>query len=325
MRSGFFALRLALGVAEAGYYPGSSMFLSKWITGAEFGQAYAIITLGSCTSGILGGPLAMIFLSMDNVLGLRGWQWLFLVEGIPTVVLGLAFPLVVPRSPSHAKWLTPAEARWLESRAQQSAREKPGHSTKAPTWESSLAAVKAAATYWRVRLKSRAHPPHSPCEASQVEARLEIKSSYFTGVVPRHRPHVRIVLLLRDSLLGASHRPGHRPRPQAQPQRRFARDRPLDGALRLRLRRPHGERLALAQDPGGPLARRCAAHHRRVRARGARAARRSGAEGVGDHSADRCNGGGVGGPRAAGDDVGGAHGWGVAGGAIPAQRAEEPF
>lgn len=137
-------------MAEAGYYPGSSMFLNQWITGAEFGQAYSILTLGSCTSGIIGGPLAILFLSLDSVAGLRGWQWLFLVEGIPTVLLGLLFPFVVPRSPSHAAWLTPAEARWLEARALASAREKPGHSTKAPTWRSSAAAVKAAATNWRV-------------------------------------------------------------------------------------------------------------------------------------------------------------------------------
>lgn len=126
------------------------MFLNSWITGAEFGQAYSIITLGSCTSGIIGGPLAILFLSLDNFCGLRGWQWLFLVEGIPTVLLGLVFPFVVPRRPSDAKWLTPAEAKWLEQRAQDSAREKPGHSTKAPTRESSVAAVKSALTYWRV-------------------------------------------------------------------------------------------------------------------------------------------------------------------------------
>lgn len=78
---GFLVLRLALGAAEAGFFPGISFYLSRWFRGEDFGIAYSVCIQGASTSGIIGGFLAIALMRLDGVFQLTGWQWLFLAEG----------------------------------------------------------------------------------------------------------------------------------------------------------------------------------------------------------------------------------------------------
>ena len=147
---GFYAWRIALGAAEAGAYPGMAYYLTGWFTGDEFGEAYAFVTLGSCSSGVLGGPLALALMSLDGVFTLAGWQWLLFVEGLPAIALGCAYTRLLPAGPRSAWFLSPRQRAWLAARNEAASRAKrAGTGAKAGS-TSALAAVQSAARNWRV-------------------------------------------------------------------------------------------------------------------------------------------------------------------------------
>ena len=93
----FYLMRFLLGVAEAGAYPGICYYLTAWYSEAQYGVAYSYIPTGSAFSGVIGGALAAVILQLDGVAGLPGWRWLFVVEGIIPVALGLALPRLRPQ------------------------------------------------------------------------------------------------------------------------------------------------------------------------------------------------------------------------------------
>jgi ACS family tartrate transporter-like MFS transporter len=112
----FYVMRFLLGAAEAGFFPGVIYHLTFWFPAGHRGRAisrfYVAAPLGSLVMGALAGWL----LGLNGHLGLAGWQWLFLVEGLPAVLLSLAFLLWLPDMPADAKWLSPDEKRWLSER-----------------------------------------------------------------------------------------------------------------------------------------------------------------------------------------------------------------
>lgn len=114
--SSFAALRLILGIAEAGCFPGMAFCLSQWLAPRDRAGALAALGSVAMVSGIVGGPLAAGLLTLRGVAGLAGWQWLFLLEGIPAVAIGICVWRYLPDSPHHAAWLTPEERRWLTTR-----------------------------------------------------------------------------------------------------------------------------------------------------------------------------------------------------------------
>jgi ACS family tartrate transporter-like MFS transporter len=107
--TGFYVLRFLLGAAEAGFFPGIIYCLTRWFPARERARAIAGFMTAVVIAGIIGGPVSGALLSLDGVGGLAGWQWLFVVEGLPAVVLGLVVLRVLPEAPSEARWLTPAE------------------------------------------------------------------------------------------------------------------------------------------------------------------------------------------------------------------------
>jgi sugar phosphate permease len=112
-RTGFYTMRLLLGAAEAGFYPGVLYFLTLWFPSAYRGRFLGIFIAAIPVSGIIGAPLSGLLLSLDGLGGLQGWQWLYLVEATPAVLLA---PLVLARlqdSPEAAAWLPVAERTWL--------------------------------------------------------------------------------------------------------------------------------------------------------------------------------------------------------------------
>lgn len=115
VRSGgqFAGVRFLLGLAESGFFPGVIVYLTHWFPRAERGKAMAGLVLAIPVSLALGARVSG-WLLQQRWLGLEGWQWVFLGEGLPAVALGLALPFVMTDRPSHARWLTPEERDWLE-------------------------------------------------------------------------------------------------------------------------------------------------------------------------------------------------------------------
>lgn len=110
---GLYALRFLLGAAEAGFFPGILFYFRSWFPEQARARAAAIFLMAGPVSGIVGGPLSGALLGLGNTWGLAGWQWLFLIEGLPAVLLGtVAYFLILDR-PEIATWLEPAEREWL--------------------------------------------------------------------------------------------------------------------------------------------------------------------------------------------------------------------
>jgi len=106
----FYVMRFLLGIAEAGFYPGALLYITYWFPRFARGQATSVMLLGTSVAALLGGPLAGSIMSgMDGAAGWRGWQWLFLLEGLPAVVIGGIVWLVLRNGPHDAAWLTADE------------------------------------------------------------------------------------------------------------------------------------------------------------------------------------------------------------------------
>jgi MFS family permease len=112
-RTGFYVVRLLLGAAEAGFYPGVLFFLTLWFPAAYRGRVLAVFIAAIPVSGILGAPLSGLLLSMDGVAGLQGWQWLYLVEAAPALLLAPLVMMRLQNSPEEAAWLPADERHWL--------------------------------------------------------------------------------------------------------------------------------------------------------------------------------------------------------------------
>ena len=110
----FYAMRFLLGVAEAGFVPGMLLYLTFWFPSHERARAVARFMTATSLAGVVGGPLSSALLRMDGVGGLAGWQWLFLFEGVPTVLIGISVLFVLKDGPEQATWLSPDERLWLK-------------------------------------------------------------------------------------------------------------------------------------------------------------------------------------------------------------------
>ncbi len=112
----FYILRFLLGAAEAGFFPGVIYYLSHWYPEAQRARAIAAFMTAVPVSGVVGGPLSGALLSLNGVLDLAGWQWLFLVEGLPAILLGVIVLVYLTDRPETAHWLSSSEKDWLLSR-----------------------------------------------------------------------------------------------------------------------------------------------------------------------------------------------------------------
>jgi ACS family tartrate transporter-like MFS transporter len=110
----FYAARFLLGLAEAGFFPGVIVFFTHWFPRADRARAMSAMLVAVPLSLVFGAPASALLLDLGWH-GLRGWQWVFLAEGAPAVLLGAALPWLLADRPGQASWLTPAERGWLES------------------------------------------------------------------------------------------------------------------------------------------------------------------------------------------------------------------
>ena len=108
--------RILLGVAEAGFAPGLILYLTYWLPSEYRGRVLASVLMFNSAVSVISGPMGSGLLSLDGFLGLAGWKWLFIAEGLPTVVLACIVFRFLPDRPADARWLTPPQRDWLTER-----------------------------------------------------------------------------------------------------------------------------------------------------------------------------------------------------------------
>ncbi|WP_084210984.1 MFS transporter [Pseudonocardia acaciae] len=109
----FYLLRFLLGVAEAGFFPGVILYITYWFPNRERGKATGIFQSAVAISSIVGNPVGGYLLGLHGLLGLDGWQWMFILEGVPTALFALAVPWLLTDRPEQARWLSTAERATL--------------------------------------------------------------------------------------------------------------------------------------------------------------------------------------------------------------------
>jgi ACS family tartrate transporter-like MFS transporter len=112
----FYILRFLLGLAEAGFFPGILLYLTWWFPAAYRARIISMFMAAAPFAVVIGSPISGFVLRMDGIAGLHGWQWLFILEAVPSVVLGAFVLIYLIDRPDQARWLKPAERTWLAER-----------------------------------------------------------------------------------------------------------------------------------------------------------------------------------------------------------------
>jgi MFS transporter, ACS family, tartrate transporter len=112
----FYVLRFLLGVAEAGFFPGIILYLTYWYPAEYRARFLAAFAIAVPVSTVIGAPVSGLLLGLDGAMGLKGWQWLFLIEGVPSVLLGIVTWFYLTDRPERADWLTAEQKAWLASK-----------------------------------------------------------------------------------------------------------------------------------------------------------------------------------------------------------------
>ena len=120
----FYLLRFLLGLAEAGFVPGVLLYMEQWFPEKARAAAAAKFMMASAISIVIGAPLSGAVMSLGGWMGLAGWHWMFILEGVPAVLLGVAVLFVLADRPADAAWLGAAQRDWLTSTLQQEAAAK---------------------------------------------------------------------------------------------------------------------------------------------------------------------------------------------------------
>jgi MFS family permease len=139
-------VRFLLGAAEAGFLPGIIFFLTLWFPAAYRGRALGLFLIALPVSTVIGSPISGLILDMEGVGGLHGWQWMFLIEAIPALLMTFAVLYYLTDRPGGATWLEPDERKWLQDRL-----DTRSTSTTAPSSRSIPSrTILSTATIWRM-------------------------------------------------------------------------------------------------------------------------------------------------------------------------------
>ena len=135
----FFVVRFLLGMAEAAFFPAVILYLAHWLPKAHRSRLLSLLMIGLPLASVFGSPLSALLLGTDGWLGFRGWHWLFVIEALPAVLLGLLTPVVLPASIKRVSWLDPAQKVWISDTLAQERNSVPAR----------------ARPFWRVMLDRR--------------------------------------------------------------------------------------------------------------------------------------------------------------------------
>lgn len=150
----FFALRFFLGAAEAGFFPGMILYLTYWFPEKQRGLAVAKFMAAIPAAGVLGGLISSKILEMGGMLGLPGWKWLFIITGIPSVLMGIVTLFYLTDKPETAKWLSADEKAWLKTELEKEKSKKASGSepVKLFTRETSMSLALLSLLYFSLTL-----------------------------------------------------------------------------------------------------------------------------------------------------------------------------
>jgi MFS transporter, ACS family, tartrate transporter len=112
----FYVLRFLLGAAEAGFLPGMILYLTYWFPQARLSRFVGLFMMAVPLASAVGAPLSTLILAADGLAGLKGWQWLFIIEGLPSCILGVAVLAFLPDRPDNARWLNDDERKTVAAR-----------------------------------------------------------------------------------------------------------------------------------------------------------------------------------------------------------------
>jgi MFS transporter, ACS family, tartrate transporter len=111
----FLVLRFLIGLAEGGFLPCAIVYISNWFPQYQRARAFSLFLVATTLSFIIGGPISGLILSIPNLLGIASWRWMFICEGVPTVVMGIVSFLFLTDQPEQASWLTSEQRTWLQT------------------------------------------------------------------------------------------------------------------------------------------------------------------------------------------------------------------
>src|SRR5579871_1007685 len=112
----FYVVRFLLGVAEAGFFPGIILYLTYWYPAEYRARFLAAFAVAVPVSTVIGAPISGLLLGLDGAMGLKGWQWLFIIEGIPSILLGIVSWFYLTDRPERATWLSAEQKAWLAAK-----------------------------------------------------------------------------------------------------------------------------------------------------------------------------------------------------------------
>ena len=127
----FYIARFVLGVAEAGFFPGAAYLLACWFPAQYRTRVLALLSMAVPLSSVIGGPFSVLLLELNGLAGLKGWQWMFVVQGLPACLLGILVLVMIRDTPQEAHWLSPAERDAVTSMLQEERRDRPTASLRA--------------------------------------------------------------------------------------------------------------------------------------------------------------------------------------------------
>jgi len=123
-QNSLFVMRTLLGAAEAGFFPGVVLYLTYWFPAAYRARIVATFMVAIPMGSFIGSPISALLLQADGLLGMRGWHWMFILEGLPTVLLGIACLFFLTDRPEQATWLSVEQRNWLSARMESERQEK---------------------------------------------------------------------------------------------------------------------------------------------------------------------------------------------------------
>jgi sugar phosphate permease len=177
----FTFFRFLLGSCEAGFFPGAILYMTYWFPAKARGRIFGVFYIGAPLAMIFGGPIAGAFLEMDGLMGLQGWQWLFLIEGIATVLFGFFVWWYLTDRPANARWLTEEERTVLahEIATEDRAKEIGGHVKLGQALKDPLL-LKFCAIYFLIQVAGYGLTYYMP---SQIAGLLQMKIGLTVGFV----------------------------------------------------------------------------------------------------------------------------------------------
>ncbi|MFG1347888.1 MFS transporter [Xanthobacter autotrophicus DSM 431] len=124
----FYAIRFILGVAEAGFFPGIVLYLTYWFPARDRAKVLGGFLVAVPFAIVFGSPVSGLLLGLDELAGLKGWQWMFFLEAIPSILLGFVVLFALPSRPRDARWLSDAEKAWLQQELTKDEADRAHHS-----------------------------------------------------------------------------------------------------------------------------------------------------------------------------------------------------